>query len=219
VFLYLWTHAFGLESLASWKWLVIVAAWVILFRLLVRLSSDRLASWAAATFGLAIAAPFLDMRPQLHGLLGWVLVLEATLGRPRPRPWLPVVFLVWAHLHASFVLRLLTLPVVLFPSVRRSEHRRQALLIAAICCAVTMINPHGIGAVVRAVRHAFDPTSPIHRVAEWLPPFEPGGLRSWLYPYGIGAFVAATLVVMADGGQGRSATTSVAVLIRPLPLP
>src|SRR5262249_49821720 len=213
VLLYLWAHAFGLESLAYWKWLVMVAAWLILFRLLVRLSGDRLSSWAAATFGLAVAAPFLDMRPQLHGLLGWVLVLEATLGRPRPRPWLPIVFLVWANLHASFVLGLLTLPVVLFPTVRRRDRRRPALLIAAVCCAATMTNPHGIGAVVRALRHAFDPTSPIHRVAEWLPPFEPGGLRSWLYPYGIGAFVAATLIVMADAEQCRAATTWVAVVI------
>src|SRR5262249_5195818 len=131
----------------------------------------------------------------------------------RPRPWLPIVFLVWANLHASFVLGLLTLPVVLFPSVRRREHRRQAVLIAAVCCAATMINPHGIGAVVRALRHAFDPTSPIHRGAEWLPPFEPGGLRSWLYPYGIGAFVGATLIVMADAEHRRSAATWVAVVI------
>src|SRR5262249_25549856 len=131
----------------------------------------------------------------------------------RPRPWLPIVFLVWANLHASFVLGLLTLPVVLFPSVRRREHRRQAVLIAAVCCAATMINPHGIGAVGGALRPALDRTSPIHRVAEWLPPFEPGGLRSWLYPYGIGAFVAATLIVMADAEQRRAATTWVAVVV------
>src|SRR5262245_6608843 len=83
VLLYLWAHAFGLESLAYWKCLVIVAAWVILFRLLARLSGDRLSSWAAATLGLAIAAPFLDVRPQRYGLLGWVLLLEAPLRRPR----------------------------------------------------------------------------------------------------------------------------------------
>ncbi len=213
VLLYLWARAFGLESLAYWKWLVIVAAWLILFRLLVRLSGDRLAGWAAATFGLAVAAPFLDVRPQLYALLGWALVLDATLGRPQPRPWLPIVFLIWANLHASFVLGLLTLPVVLFPSVRRREHRRRALLLAAACCAVTMINPHGGAAVERAFQHAFDPTSPIHRVAEWLPPFEPGGLRSWLYPYGIGAFVAATLVVTADAELRRSAAPWVAIVI------
>src|SRR5262245_32470778 len=204
VLLYLWAHAFGLGSLAYWKWLVIVAAWLILFRLLVRLSRDRLASSVASTFGLAVAGPFLDVRPQLYGLLGWVLVLDATLGRPTPRPWLPMVFLIWANLHASFVLGLLTLPVVLLPSVRRREHRVRVLILAAVCFGVTLINPHGGAAVMRALEHAFDPASPIHRVPEWLPPFEPGGLQSWLYPYGIGAFVAATLIVMTDAELRRS---------------
>jgi hypothetical protein len=213
VLLYLWAHSFGLESLAYWKWLVIVVTWLILFRLLVRLSGDRLASWIAATFGLAVAAPFLDVRPQLYALLGWVLVLDATLGRPQPRPWLPIVFLIWANLHASFVLGLLTLPVVLFPGIRRREERRRNLVLVAVCCAVTLINPHGGAAVVRALEHAFHPSSPIHRVGEWLPSFEPGGLRSWLYPYGIGAFVAATLLVMIDAERRRSPDIHVAVAL------
>jgi len=213
VLLYLWASAFGLESLAYWKWLVIVATWLILFRLLVRLAGDRLASWIAATFGLAVAAPFLDVRPQLYALLGWALVLDATLGRPQPRPWLPIVFLFWANLHASFVLGLLTLPVVLLPSVRRREHRRRTQILAAVCLGATLINPHGGAAVLRPFEHAFDPTSPIHLQGEWLPPFEPGGLRSWLYPYGIGAFVAATLVVMTDAGLRRSPDSRVATVI------
>jgi len=29
VLLYLWTHAFGLQSVAYWKWLLIVATWLI----------------------------------------------------------------------------------------------------------------------------------------------------------------------------------------------
>src|SRR5262249_21851733 len=65
-------------------------------------------------------------------------------------------------------------------------------------------NPHGGAAVMRALEHAFNPTLPIHQVAEWLPPFEPSGLRSWLYPYGIGAFFAATLLVMTDSELRRS---------------
>jgi hypothetical protein len=213
VLLYLWAHAFGLGSLAYWKSLVIVAAWMILFRLLVRLAGDRLASWVVATFGLAVAAPFLDVRPQLYALLGWALVLDATLARSQPRPWLPIVFLIWANLHASFVLGLLTLPVVLLPSVRRREHRVRVLILAAVCFGVTLINPDGGAAVMRALEHAFDPTLPIHQVAEWLPPFEPGGLRSWLYPYGIGAFVAATPVVLANAALRRPPDTWVATAI------
>jgi hypothetical protein len=50
-------------------------------------------------------------------------------------------------------------------------------------------------------------------VAEWLPPFEPGGLRSWLYPYGIGAFVAATLVVTANAELRRSPDAQVAIAL------
>ena len=50
-------------------------------------------------------------------------------------------------------------------------------------------------------------------MAEWLPPFEPGGLRSWLYPYGIGAFVVATLVVMGNAELRRSPDARVAMAI------
>jgi len=213
VLLYHWVRAFGLESLAYWKWLLIVAAWLILFRLLVRLCGDRLAGWIAATFGLAVAAPFLDVRPQLYGFLGWVLVLDASLGYPQPRRWLSIVFLIWANLHASVVVGVLTLPVVLFPSIRRREDRRRSLLLAAVCCGVTLINPHSGAAAMRALEHAFHPASPIHRVGEWAPPFEPGGLRSWLYPYGIGAFVAAALFVAIDGELRRSPDTPVAAAL------
>src|SRR5262249_4950043 len=68
-------------------------------------------------------------------------------------------------------------------------------------------NPHGRAALMRPFEHAFDPTSPIHLQAEWLPPFQPGGLRSWLYPYGIGAFAAAMLLMMTDAGLRRSPDT------------
>jgi len=87
------------------------------------------------------------------------------------------------------------------------------LILAAVCFGVTLINPHGGAAVMRALEHAFDPTLPIHQVAEWLPPFEPGGLRSWLYPYGIGAFVAATPVVLANAALRRPPDTWVATAI------
>src|SRR5262245_51318480 len=96
----------------------------------------------------AVCAPRLGARPRC---------------RPRPRPWLPIVFLIWANLHASFVLGLLTLPLLLFPSVRRREHRVRVLILAAGCLGATLINPHGVAAVMRAIEHALDPTSPIHQ--------------------------------------------------------
>src|SRR5262249_29259228 len=108
---------------------------------------------------------------------------------------------------------LLTLPVVLFPSMRRPEDRRRTLVLAVVCGGVTLINPHGGAAVMRALEHAVHPTSPIHRVGEWLPPFEPGGLRSWLYPYGIGAFVFAVLFTMTDAELRRSPDTHVAIAL------
>ncbi len=198
VLLYLWSAAFGVASLAYWKWIVVVATWLLLFRLACRLGADRLAAWAATTFGLAVAAPFLDVRPQLYSFLCWVIVLDATLGRERAPVWLPAVYLLWVNLHASFVLGMLSLPFVLLPSLLDARERTRAVALGAACLGVGFLNPMGADVVLRPLRYFIDPTSPFRTLGEWLPPFQRGGIHSWLYPYGLWAFGFATLAVIAD---------------------
>ena len=107
----LWERLFGLASLVFWKWSLLVATFTILHRTLARLTGDWLASFAAVLLAAALASPLLDIRPHLYSWLGFVLLLDATLGRPRPARWLPILFLVWANLHAGVTFGLIALVV------------------------------------------------------------------------------------------------------------
>lgn len=195
VLFHLWVEAFGLQSLAFWKWGLLIATWVVLFRVAARLAEDRTAAFIATTFGLAVAAPFLDVRPQLYSFLGFALVLDACVGR-RPPAWLPLVFLLWANLHAGFVLGLAALPLLLLPAIIAEPSRwRPLALLGVACVLICFVNPNGAEVLVRPLRYAFDVSSPFRTLGEWRPPFEPGGIQSWLYPYSLGAFLGASVLV------------------------
>jgi hypothetical protein len=198
--LYLWTAVFGLASLVWWKWALVVGTFLVLLRTLVRLTAgDWLASYAAALFALAVAAPFLDVRPQLYSLLGLAVVLELGLGRARPSRALPLVFLLWANLHAGVVLGLLSLPTLLLPAWMDGTRarRREVGLVGALCVLACVANPNGLEVFLRPLRYAFDPTSPFRSIGEWQPPFRPGGLQSPLFPAAIAAFAIAALAIVA----------------------
>jgi len=193
---HLWATAFGLQALAWWKWSVVVATFVLLFRLVWRLSGDPLASWVAVLLGVATAAPFLDIRPHLYSLLGYVLLLTAVLGRPRPSLLLPLLFLVWANLHAMVSFGVAALGVLLLPAVLAGgRERRRALALGAACAGVCLLNPNGWLVVSRPLRHALG-GSPYSTIVEWMPPYLPGGTHSWLYPWAAVAFATAALLVV-----------------------
>ncbi len=195
VLLYLWSAAFGLASLVFWKWLMIIATWLLLVRVLRRNGGDATCAFAAATFGLAVAAPFLDVRPQLFSFFCFVLLLEGTLGR-KPAAWLPALYLAWANLHAGFLLGILLVPALWWPAwVTYPEDRKRTVLLACACVLICLLNPNGTEAISRPLRYAFDSSSPFRGLGEWLPPFQPGGIVSWLYPYAIGIFAASVVVV------------------------
>ncbi|HYD47753.1 MAG TPA: tetratricopeptide repeat protein [Terriglobales bacterium] len=208
VLLYLWVQAFGMESLALWKWGLIVATWVLLFHLTARLSGDRLASYVAITIGLAVAAPFLDVRPQLYSFLFWVILMLGSLVQPQPKIWLPLVMLVWVNLHASFLLGVITLPLLLLPAAVAGGDRRRLLAIGGACLLACLLNPNGAEVFTRPLRYALDPSSPFRTLGEWLPPFQPGGIQSPAYPWGIGVFVTGIIVILLLGRESGSPEAS-----------
>ena len=81
-----WARAFGEPALVYWKWGVLVAAYLVLFHVLRRLTGSSPASWAGVLLAAGLATPFLDIRPHLYTLLGYALVLLLTLPRERPPP-------------------------------------------------------------------------------------------------------------------------------------
>jgi hypothetical protein len=194
--LYFWMERFGVEALAYWKWGLMVVTWLVLLRVVWRLSGDATSSFVALLLGLGIAGPFLDVRPQLYSFLGWALLLDLCLREQRPPRWLPLVYLFWVNLHAGFLLGFITLPLLLAPHflAARGQERREVLVLGALCVAVCLINPNGLEVVVRPLRYAFDSSSPFRSLGEWLPPFRRGGIQSPLLPYGIAVLAAAAAV-------------------------
>jgi len=190
----------GMPFLVYVKWLVLVASFLLLFRLTWRISGEPISSYLSVLLAAAVAAPFLDIRPQLFSILGYVVLLCLTLDRPKPPLYLPMIFLVWANLHAGFFFGLMALSVLLSPiliSGTMGERRRAALIwIASVL--VCLLNPNGLRDFIYPLKYAFDRKSPFQAIGEWVPPFEfePGGINSFLYPYAIGIFVCASIFLL-----------------------
>lgn len=205
-----WERILGMESVVWWKWGVIIATFLLLMRCLHRLTRSPLAALLAAGFALAVAAPFLDIRPHLYSLLGYALVLRLALAHERPAPFLPLIFLVWVNLHGGFFFGLMALSIillawVLFPgavgtprpalSAAGSAKRRwsYAVVLGLACAGICLINPNFAEPFVYPLRYAFSATSPYRSLNEWDPPFQPGGIHAPLFPYALGLLGLAIL--------------------------
>jgi hypothetical protein len=181
---YGWASAFGVDSLVYWKWLVVIATFLLLQQSLYRQSGDAFSSVFMSTLALAIAAPFIDIRPHLYSLLGFTLIIHMTLGR-RPSPvGLFVLFLVWANLHGGFVFGLMALALLVCPwrepGVAPVLAAARLVVPAFLAC---LINPDGWNVFILPFIYAFDSSSPYRQLAEWLGPFKPGGIRSPVFFY------------------------------------
>ena len=182
IIFYAWASLWGVAALVYWKWLVIVATFVILQRALTRASGSALAGLVCAALAIAIAAPFLDVRPHLYSLALFSLLLYLLLGRRTSTWWLAGIFLVWVNLHGGFFFGLMALGVLVFPWRQRNAGTlRAALAVGAVCLLASALNPAGFKAFLYPLKYAFDDTSPFRQLGEWLPPFQPGGIRSPLF--------------------------------------
>jgi acyl-ACP--UDP-N-acetylglucosamine O-acyltransferase len=208
----LWERTFGLETLVYWKWLVVVATFLVLLRAIRRRTGDAPATLAAA-FAAATAAPFLDVRPNLYAILGLALVIHGAWERP-PASWLPLVFGLWVNLHGSFAYGLLALAILLAPAVVRRERRlrRRALLVAGGSFLATIANPHGPRIVAWPLAYALDWTSVWRHTAEWRSPLLPGPLVSPLFPWCIAALLVSILALTLRRERPRLAELPLAGL-------
>jgi len=212
----LWVSLFGLNSLVYWKWSILILTFLLLFHIARRLTSDPIASYAAVLVAVATAAPFFDIRPHLYSALGYVLLLFLTLVREKPPLYLPLIFLLWVNLHAGFFFGLMALTVLLLPLIlsSRSAERRRAIVIWLASVLACLFNPNGLRAFTYPLKYAFDSTSPFAQaIGEWLSPFVSGGIRTPLYPYAIGVFLGASVVLLLKRAhRSRKATWPVLAL-------
>jgi hypothetical protein len=206
-----WAQAFDVNTLVYWQWGLIVATFLILFRVVERLSGSFPLSFLLTGFAVAVAAPFFDIRPHLYSLLFFAVLLQQTFLRQVPSRALPLLFMLWINLHggAMFGLMALTLGVgssVLFPGphealgrTRKADLTRLGGLWAA-CVLACLVNPFGVDALAYPFRLALASDSPSRTtLTEWLPPFIPGGIQSPLYPWAIGLSIAGGLALLFTG--------------------
>jgi hypothetical protein len=211
LFFHLWSRLFGVASLVYWQGAVLVAAFLLVFRVLERLSGSRLAAYLLLLLVLAVAAPFFDIRPHLWSLLGFAIVVHQTLVRPAPSRALPLLFLVWINLHGGAVFGLMALAVGLGAkafapgpiSAKAVTDRAAALRLGGLwlaCLLATLVNPFGWEGWLYPLRLAFAASSASRTtLVEWLPPSVPGGIRSPLYPAAIALCVVAAVALVAAG--------------------
>ena len=195
-----WASAFGLAGLAYWKWLVVVTTYGLLQHALYRSCGDRLTAFAGAVLAIAVAAPFLDVRPHLYSLLNYCLLLNLLLERKPSRKILAAFFIVWVNLHGGFFFGLLALSTLLMPWRNlRLETLRVAAITLSVCVAASAVNPFGVDVFFYPLKYAFDSTSPFRGLNEWAAPFEKGGIQAPLYPWVIGlvAVAAASYLIPA----------------------
>ena len=170
---YVWTRIFGVYSLVYWKWLLIVGTFSLLQKCLARTSRSDAGAFFACVTAALIAAPFLDLRPQLYTLLGTTLLLYLAYQRT-PKLWeRMLLFVAWVNLHGGFIFGLMLAGVLLFPqknfSVGTLKRYLTQLVSIATCC---LINPSGIQVFLLPLSYALDSSSPYRTLAEWRPPFE-----------------------------------------------
>jgi hypothetical protein len=207
-----WIRLFGMPSLALWKWGLIIATFGLLFHLLWRRSGSASAAWLAMLLAGLISQPFLDVRPHLYTLLGFVAVLSLTLLPRRPARALPLLFLVWANLHGGVIFGLMTLAVALGawalwqPDEADLPPRRRWIEAAGIGLAsllATAVNPYGFEVLLQPLRYAAGSSIYVALLNEWQPAFTPGGLHSPLFPWGIAAFGLAAAGLLIGGSPAR----------------
>lgn len=209
-----WITLFGLRSLVYWKWSVLLLSFLLLFAIVRQLAREPISSYCSVLLAVAVAAPFLDLRPHLYTLLGYILLLYVALVRKRLLPFLPLLFLIWVNLHAGFFWGIIALSILLLASLISSpwKDRKRLIIIWALCVFVCLFNPNGASAFTYPLKYAFDSSSPFKSLAEWLPPFTSGGIDSPLYPYGIAVFIIAGLFSALSGAYRRQKGIPIASL-------
>ncbi|MEO7231063.1 MAG: hypothetical protein ABIZ30_10790 [Candidatus Limnocylindrales bacterium] len=168
-------------QVAGWTGLAIFRAALVglvagLILLAVRLRAPEMRSRTAALLGLAafvVMAPALALRPQLLGMVLFAATLAILAGRrARPRAvWLvPVLAVLWANVHGSFILAPVLVGLAwLEDTTERSTRGRATFLAALATGAATLVTPFGFGAWGYAVGITAN-RQVTAQVSEWQPP-------------------------------------------------
>lgn len=169
----------GLQGLGAVSALVAVA---LLSVQAARTARCTLAGWIAAAAFLWLSwTHWHVVRPQLMGaaFLCWLLTRVAERGGRRSDWWaVPLAFVVWVNLHASFVMGLAILCAYVvgrvidvlwrtgsIRAVLRDGRWRRWMLISELAAAATLVTPHRFELYAELVR--FSGNLNLHQLTEW----------------------------------------------------
>lgn len=162
-------RAGGWELLAVLRaGLVAASVGVLVAVALERGAAPRTAS-ILSLVAFALAAPALALRPQLFGILLFAVLLWLVAARVRhPRAYLlaPVVVVLWANVHGSFVLGPALLGYAWLSDVMARRPARLTLWILVAGTAATLLNPFLAGAWLYAAGIGANPVI-AGLVTEW----------------------------------------------------
>jgi hypothetical protein len=172
--------------LGGWTGLVILRALLVavifgcLFEIGRRRGLDvRLAAWLTLV-AFAVSAPALALRPQLLGMALFAVVLLLVVDR-RAHPerlWaVPVIVIVWANLHGSFLLGPVVLGLAWLEDVRdRIARPHRTLVFAGAAAVAACVTPFGPAVWAYAIGLSVNPEV-TQRITEWqrTSPFEVPG--------------------------------------------
>ncbi|MEM1401936.1 MAG: hypothetical protein AAGG55_01285 [Pseudomonadota bacterium] len=195
---YGWASLGGVESLVYWKWLLLVSTFLLLQRVLLRIGASFPSALLCSVAAMAIAAPYLDLRPQLYTLLGISVLLNLALLRV-PKLWeVSLLFVVWVNLHGGFIFGLMLLAILVCPwnafspGVKPARALKRGSITLAVAVSACLVNPDFFRVFVLPLTYALNSDSPYRSIAEWRSPLETGGIVSgpYLYSLVIGASAA-----------------------------
>jgi hypothetical protein len=193
VILWGWFWPFGWKGLVALQALLVAASYGLTYRAAAGKSAAVVVAAAASLIGFATAVAVpgaLAMRPQLlalplFALSGWIVRNRSQT--PRMLLAIPLVGIVWANLHGSFVLLPVLLAIALAADVvDKSPRLRLTALVLAISLVCPLVTPWGLSVYGYVWRLA---TDPIVRtiISEWQPILaQPSGV-----PFGVFCFAAS----------------------------
>src|SRR4051812_11606443 len=159
----------GWELLAVMRAGLVVAAVALMLATAVARGATPRTAAILALAGFSVAVPALALRPQLFGIvlfaaLVWLIAIRDR--RPRALLVAPLLVLLWANVHGSFVLGPVILGYAWIEDVVAGRPSRRSLAVLFAATLVTVVNPYGVGAWAYAANIGANPAI-TNQVSEW----------------------------------------------------
>jgi hypothetical protein len=142
-------HAAGLNGVVLFTAVVVSVTFALLFHFLLRRSGNLAVAAMLTLLAAAAAQVHILARPHVLSWLFTLLWVESLFrfaeGAASALLWLPPLMVLWANLHAGFVLGLALLAMFAVEPVRKRDGKRIRLLaiLFLVCLCATLLTPYG----------------------------------------------------------------------------